>query len=313
VADHGGVALTLAEDEERDTRAKENFMGTALCTEETVGGPNGGQRVSKIARYGWVVADNPGEFMLIDKKDLNVDHSYQREKIVVNKVRQIASHWSWAGCGCILVAMRLDGSFWVFDGQHRVLAAKTRADILQLPCMVFECVDVKQEAAGFLVSNAERKPVGALDKFKALVMTGDSAAEIVSNVFDRLDITVATKPDHARQLKCVSKCLVLAERNAEVFAWALQSTIAVCGNHPVHRDILDGLFWIETKYGLCGTDRFDEALAKADRADILASIAKFAAAEGKRGERVCGTGILKVLNYKRRNRFGIEEDTSSDD
>lgn len=288
-------------------------MGTALCTQETVGAPNGGQRVSKIARYGWVVADNPGEYMMIDKKDLNVDHSYQREKIVVNKVRQIASTWSWAGCGCILVAMRRDGSFWVFDGQHRVLAAKTRADILQLPCMVFECVDVKQEAAGFLVANAERKPVGALDKFKALVMTGDSAAKIVSDVFEKLAVTVATKPDGSRQLKCVSKCLVLAERDAEVFTWALQSTIAVCGNHPVHRDILDGLFWIEVKYGLCGTDRFDEALAKADRADILASIAKFAAAEGKRGERVCGTGILKVLNYKRRNRFGIEEDTSIED
>ena len=312
-ARHGGVALTLAEDEERDTKAKENFMGTTLCTEETVGGPTGGPRVSKIARYGWVVADNPGEFIMIDKKDLNVDHSYQREKIVVNKVRQIASNWSWAGCGCILVAMRLDGSFWVFDGQHRVLAAKTRADIAQLPCMVFECVDIKKEAAGFLVANAERKPVGALDKFKALVMTGDPAAKIVSDVFDELAIDVTSRPDHARQLKCVSKCLSLAERNAEVFAWALQSTIAVCGEYPVHRDILDGLFWIETKYGLCGTPRFDMALAKASRADILDSIAKFAAAEGKRGERICGTGILKVLNYKRRNRFGIEEDVSSDD
>jgi hypothetical protein len=288
-------------------------MGTALCTEETVGAPAGGQRVSKIARYGWVVADNPGEFIMVDKKDLNVDHSYQREKIVVGKVRQIASHWSWAGCGCILVAMRRDGSFWVFDGQHRVLAAKTRADIKQLPCMVFECVDVRQEAAGFLVSNAERKPVGALDKFKALVMTGNDAAKIVSDVFDTLGISVTSDPHQARQLKCVSKCLVLAERNAEVFEWALRSTIEVCGDNPVHRDILDGLFWIETKYGLCGTARFDEALAKASRADILASIAKFAAAEGKRGERVCGTGILKVLNYKRRLRFGTEEETSSDD
>jgi hypothetical protein len=244
--------------------------------------------------------------MMIRKQDLNVDHSYQRDKVFVQKVRQIASQWSWAGCGCILVAMRTDGSFWVFDGQHRVLAAKTRSDIHELPCMVFDCVDVKQEAAGFLVSNAERKPVSALDKFKALVMTGDKTAKIVSEVFESVGIVICSDPKEAKHLKCVSKCLQLAEKNADVFEWALQSTVELCGDHPVHRDILDGLFWIETKYGLCGTSRFDKALSSASRSRILDSIAKFAAAEGKRGERVCGTGILKVLNHKRQNRFGAE-------
>lgn len=281
-------------------------MAYALCVEETVGGPRGGARVTKIERYGWTVADSPGEFMLIDKKDLSVDHSYQRDNVVVRKVRQIASEWSWAGCGCILVAMRTDGSFWVFDGQHRVLAAMTRADITDLPCMVFECIDVKQEAAGFLISNAERKPVSALDKFKALVMTGNHTAKVVCDVFDNLGISIVARPDSARQLKCVSKCLVLAERDAKVFEWALQSTVELCGNAPIHRDILDGLFWIEKKYGLCGTKRFDEALANASRTDILESIAKFSAAEGKRGEKVCGTAILKVLNYRRKHRFGDE-------
>jgi hypothetical protein len=179
--------------------------------------------------------------------------------------------------------------------------------------MVFECVDVKQEAAGFLFSNAERKPVGALDKFKALVMTGNQTAVFLSQVFDRLGIVISSEPKQARQLKCVSKCLVLAERDSKVFEWALQSTIELCGDHAVHRDILDGLFWIEKKYGLCGTRRFDEALAKASRADILASIAKFAAAEGKRGEKVCGTGILKVLNSKRRNRFGEDPEDIEDE
>jgi hypothetical protein len=244
--------------------------------------------------------------MQIDKADLNVDHSYQRDKIVVSKVRQIASEWSWAGCGCILVAMRTDGTFWVFDGQHRVLAAKTRSDIKELPCLVFECVDVKQEAAGFLFSNSERKPVSALDKFKALVMTGDRNAKTVSDIFDRLGIVIESDPKSARQLKCVSKCLALAEKDAKVLEWSLQSTIELCGDYPIHRDILDGLFWLEKKYGLCGTKRFDDALATASRAAILDSISKYAAAEGKRGEKVCGTGILKVLNHKRRHRFGEE-------
>jgi hypothetical protein len=251
--------------------------------------------------------------MRIDKQDLNADHSYQRNKVFVQKIRQIASQWSWAGCGCILVAMRPDGTFWVFDGQHRVLAAMTRSDIRELPCMVFECVDVKQEAAGFLVSNAERKPVSALDKFKALVMTGDQTAKIVSDVFDNLGIVIRCDPREARHLKCVSKCLQLAGKNPDVFEWALQSTVELCGDNPVHRDILDGLFWIETKHGLCGTSRFDKALSSASRSEILESISKFAGAEGKRGEKVCGTAILKVLNHGRRNRFGAEANESGEE
>ncbi|NBZ97024.1 MAG: hypothetical protein EBR40_11485 [Proteobacteria bacterium] len=66
------------------------------------------------------------------------------------------------------------------------------------------------------------------------------------------------------------------------------------------------MFWIEKKYKYFGDKRFADALKKASRAAILDSIAKFAAAEGKRGEKVCGMAILKVLNHKRQNRFGEE-------
>jgi hypothetical protein len=268
-----------------------------------------GGNIPKVVRYGWVLKDIPGEFLRIDKQLLNIDHEYQRDKVIVSKIRQIQSEWSWAGCGCILVAMRPDGSFWVFDGQHRVLAARNRADIRELPCMVFECNEKTQEAAGFLVSNSERKPVSALDKFKALVMTGDQSAKIVSRVFSELGVVVDSNPRTARQLKCVGRCLQLAAQDAETFEWALQSTIELSGDLPIHRDILDGLFWVERRYGLCGTNAFDQALRRASRADILESISKFGAAEGKRGEKVCGRAILKVLNKYRRtpHRFGDQD------
>lgn len=267
-----------------------------------------GGHVSKVERYGWVLKDLPGEFAYVDKSLLNVDHSYQRDKVIVSKIRQIASEWSWVGCGCILVAQRPDGTFWVFDGQHRVLASRNRSDIKDLPCMVFQCAEKTQEAAGFLVSNSERKPVSALDKFKALVMTGDPVAKVVSDVFEKLGVVVEANPTDAGHLKCVGRCLQLASKNAAVFEWALDSTIDVCGDQPVHRDILDGLFWIEDRYGLCGTKRFNHRLSMATRADILESISKFGAAEGKRGEKVCGTAILKVLNKGLREKFGDSEE-----
>lgn len=285
---------------------RETEMTTQYCAEETVGNFKHGSRISKITRYGWTVTDVPGEFVLVDKGDLNIDHSYQRDRINKQKVRQIASEWSWAGCGCILVAMRTDGTFWVFDGQHRVLAAKNRADVRQLPCLVFESTSVEQEAASFLVSNAERKPVTALDKFKAMVVTGNRDAKTVSDIFEKLEIVIAADAKASRELCCVSRCLSLAQRDAQVFEWALRSTADLCGTDPIHVDILNGLFWIEKTYHLCGTKRFDDALCTVSRAAILESISKYAAAEGKRGDKVCGTGILKVLNHGRRHRFGQE-------
>jgi hypothetical protein len=46
----------------------------------------------------------------------------------------------------------------------------------------------------------------------------------------------------------------------------------------------------------------------ATRSDILDSISKFGAAEGKRGEKVCGRAILKVLNKGLREKFGEEQE-----
>ena len=263
-----------------------------------------GREMSKIERYGWSVKDEPGVFMEIDKRMLNIDHEYQRSKISKDKIHQLSSQWSWCGCGCILVAERQDGSFWVFDGQHRVLAAKKRSDITNLPCLVFESYGKTQEAKGFLDANAERKAVSALDKFKAQVMTGDPVAVTVSSVFERLNVSVENNPTSARQLKCVALCLKLCARNESSFEWALKSAIELCGQSPVCNDILLGLYWIENKHSLSKNRRFIDALQKSDKDTVRSSIAKFAAAEGKRGDAVCGNAILNILNRGRRNKFG---------
>ena len=266
----------------------------------------GMQNVSKVEIYRWGFADKKGYFAEIDKRDIQVDHEYQREKIAWQKVKDLTRNWSWAGCGCILVAKREDGSYWVFDGQHRVLASMRRADIDTLPCLVFQTHSKVSEAKGFLFANSERKPVLALDKFRAAVMTGDETAVKANDIFKKHAIELDTSPSKPRQLKCVALCLRLVQRNCDAFEWALCSALRLCSDRPVHSDILHGLFWIENKYKLCGDNRFESALMNASPDSILDSIARYAAAEGKRGDAVCGKGILKILNHKRRNKFGDE-------
>ena len=39
------------------------------------------QGVDKVTRYHWTVKNAPGEFLMIPKAELEVDHVYQRNKI----------------------------------------------------------------------------------------------------------------------------------------------------------------------------------------------------------------------------------------
>jgi len=281
---------------------------TGYETREHVSVGVSGGRVSKVQRYGWILRDRPGEFMMIDKSELRIDHDYQRDKVIVRKVREIQANWSWVGCGCILVAMRPDGTLWVFDGQHRVLASRNRADISVLPCLVFEMDAKTQEAAGFLVSNTQRKPVPAIAKFKALVMTGDAAAVAVDSVFKRMGLTISDNCHYRNEIKCVSACLKHAANDPDTFEMAIKVAMSLEENEPVHRDMLDGLVWLQQKYKLLDDQRFVRRFSSISRHDILASMQKFAIAQEKKGERVCGIAILQCVNKGLRQRFGDLDD-----
>jgi len=265
--------------------------------------PNGGKQ-TKVEKYGWILRDRPGEFMMVDKNELSIDYEYQRDKVIIRKVRELQSNWSWAGCGCILVAMRQDGSFWVFDGQHRVLAARNRADISILPCLVFEVDNKTQEAAGFLVSNTQRKPVTAIAKFKAMVMTGDPTAVAVDSLLKKLGLTVCDTAAHRHELKCVAVCLKHATSGVDVLEAALRAALALDGDEPVHRDMLDGLTWIHKKYRLLSDTRFMRRFSGIGRADIVSAMNRFAIAQENRSDKVCGMAILQCVNKGLRQRFG---------
>lgn len=285
-------------------------MATAVQyeTNEYVSVFSGNGKVSKVQRYGWILRDRPGEYMLIDKNELRIDHDYQRDKVIVSKIREIQANWSWAGCGCILVARRVDGSLWVFDGQHRVLAARSRADITELPCLVFEVESKEQEAAGFLVSNTQRKQVTAIAKFKAMVMTGDSNAVAVDSLLKKLGITVSDNPSCSRELRCVAKCLKHAALSVATLEMAMRAALSLDGDEPVHRDMLDGLVWVERKHGLLSDAKFMRRFSSLSRHDILASMQRFAIAEGVRGDKVSGMAILHCVNKGLRHKFGDADD-----
>ena len=263
-------------------------------------------RMTKVARYGWVVRDCPGVFRNINKHDLNIDHAYQREKVIIKKVQQIQSSWSWVGCGMILVALRKDGSFWVMDGQHRVLAARNRSDIDELPCLVFSVESKTDEAAGFLVANTQRKPVTAIAKYKAMVLTKDTTAMAVDEVLDRLGIEVAETAVGVHQIKCVTKCLKVAADNKETLYLCLRAYMRLDGAPSIHSHMLDGLAWLHKRHNVLSDSRFVERFTSQDIEELHLTIRRYAVAEGSTSGKVCGTAILKCVNKGLRRKFGSD-------
>lgn len=265
-------------------------------------------KMTKVERYGWILRDRPGEFMLIEKNELRVDYEYQRDRIAIGKVREIQSNWSWAGCGCILVAMRADGSFWVFDGQHRVIAARSRADITTLPCLVFEVENKAQEAAGFIVSNTQRKPIPATAKFRAMVMAGDPVAVAVDSMLCRLGMSVSASANSRRELKCVATCLKYAATSLPSLEKAIAAINLLEGNESPQSHVIDGLVWLDRKFGVLSDARFLKKFVTLSREEIESSTQRFAIVHGNRGDKVNGEAILHLVNKNLRNKFGDKDE-----
>ena len=101
----------------------------------------------------------PGELLYLNKNILEIDHSYQRNAKNA-RVLKLARRWNWLSCGVLTVAKR-SGRYYVVDGQHRLMAALKRADIDQLPCLVFESSEMREEAVAFRDANKERRPINS--------------------------------------------------------------------------------------------------------------------------------------------------------
>jgi len=266
-----------------------------------------GKKVSKIERYGWILRDLPGEFMTIDKNEIQVDHSYQRNDVSQQKVAQIARSFAWAGFGAISVALRPDGSLFCFEGQHRLLAAVRRPDITTVPCMVFECESVEQEAAGFLITNEQRRNPTAIDKFKAQVQTSDKAAVHVMETLDRLGLEVSRTAIRDGQIKCVKRCMVLCNIDKDAFDKAIEVADMVCrGQQPVKEDLVNSLFLCHRKHGLLDDRRFVRRVKDVGQKEIIESIRKTRAL-GDRGDISAREGLLRAVNKGLQKRFGQQD------
>lgn len=270
--------------------------------------------MTKVARYKWQVIDKPGKMQMVHKGLLKIDPEYQRDAVAI-KVYEISNKWSWLGAGVIIVGYR-DNEYWVIDGQHRVLAAKRRADIDMLPCLVFQTEDVSKEAEAFLMANARRKPISSFAKQKAMVVAGDEIAVFVENACKQLGLKLGAHCTSVGGIRAVNWCYRKASEDKVAFLEVLKlsAEITMADEMYVNERILEGLWHLNR---FCGEGLRDKRLVKrikergANR--LLAACQKAAAYYGKGGGNIFADGMLSEINKGLSIKFELSTGKSKEE
>lgn len=277
------------------------ITGSQIDTSDSVHG------MTKNDRYKWRIVDEKGAFEWVDKSALQIDRSYQRQ-VSKERISRLSQEWSWVSCGCLIVCMRPDGTLWVVDGQHRKLAADKKADIRQLPCMIFSG-DRDIEAKGFLSSNVNRKPLTMLDKLPALVESGDAVAKTMSEFVASRGYRFASgKAD--KNLSCTSMLYKMFGEDQLLAENVFDLAIAICEptETRIQQDLLGGLFHLEQvlRKKLPGESLFrshnTEKLKLLGGKKLSAEINTFSALRGMRTSYVSAEAICQAINKNRSGR-----------
>ena len=261
----------------------------------------------KVKMYGWTFADTPGELAMVHKSALRVDDTYQRDA-KTNRVLSLASQWSWVSCGALTVAKRGDGSLWVVDGQHRLLAAQRRSDITALPCVVFAVSEVKDEARNFATANTMRGAMKGVEMFKARLVAMDPIALAVNELITASGRKVGgfSSQNH---VNCVGLLCKLAKDNGAVLHAAWPVIVDVCHGNVLNSRIVEAICFVESRLpeGESLSDpRWRSRLIHAGYDELCASMTRFSAAFARGGARPWAVGLVAALNKGLRQKLVVK-------
>lgn len=259
--------------------------------------PIGGQ--SKVKRYGWSVDDRSGSLEWIDKTKLMVDPTYQR-RAQTDRILRIAAKWNWVACGVILVARRGGKlpTYYVMDGQHRVMAALKRSDVEKLPCIVFETHEAKEEAGGFIDANTLRRMPTTLEKWNALLVQGDKDVVIADRMIREIGRTPSNK-SNPTTVRCLSLILRKMREEPDTFnrIWPLAAKI--CSGHVFNERILYGFLWIENNIVSSSSlidKKWRSRLEQVGFENLMGGVRRAASFYANGGAKVWGLGMVDVIN-----------------
>ncbi|MFK0330889.1 DUF6551 family protein [Rhizobium sp. NPDC090275] len=128
------------------------------------------------------IGDAP-ELAFIDVGSIRVDASYQRP-LKERRVAQILRDFTWSQFGTLMLVDQGDGTFTVYDGQHRLAAATRHPGINQVPAAIVRLDQAYEEAQSFLGVNLNRSAISTVEKYWAGIEAGDETMMRICAVLD---------------------------------------------------------------------------------------------------------------------------------
>jgi hypothetical protein len=119
----------------------------------------------------------------IELSKIKVDTSYQRP-VKPKRVAQILRDFTWSQFGALMLVAQEDGTFTVYDGQHRYEAAKKHPGISKVPAAIVRLGQAFEEAQSFLGVNVNRSAISTVEKYWAGIEAGDETMMRICSVLD---------------------------------------------------------------------------------------------------------------------------------
>jgi hypothetical protein len=198
------------------------------------------------------------------------------------------------------VALRDDDKWFVVDGQHRKLAADQRADIQELPCLVFETSSRREEAVSFLAINQGRVGVGSLDRYRAQLLSGDKTAFAVESMLKSTGHRAGDKAS-PRMVSCVQCLYSLAHEDRARFERLWPFLAELHAEEPMMEAVIKGLWTVDKWLGERSVTEppYREKLLLIGGKGLHHEIRREMAMIGQGGSRVSACAIAKYLNKQR--------------
>lgn len=195
----------------------------------------------------------------------------------------MARAWSALEVGVLLVSERADGTFAVWDGQHRLEAGKLAGHAL-FDCFVYSGMTVEEEAWLFYTTQATRKQLTVPAGFVARVTSGDPRALGLLQLLAEFDLGLGGghgyKSDEGRAayINAIDAMVKVYEQGGEVLARRVLRilTTAYRGSIEAHTELaltggfLRGLYTFLVRYGRIVDDaHLIDVLSRTPEVDII--------------------------------------------
>ena len=258
----------------------------------------------KADQYAWARPGEAGSLRLIRIDQLQIDHSYQRNEVSEKNTIRIARDFRWAAFGTLVVMERADGTLLVVDGQQRLLGAKRRGDISEVPCIVFSSDGPQHEAKAYLALNTNRLAVSAVEKFKARLVGKESPEMEIAAWLAGVGLFVTSDGTTPNGISFPTTLIAFWKVSEQDSKAALQAQRAIVGpQEPMSGMCHMGIWWcIHQGVNVANPVHIRKLSGLGGRIAMLRAIRVASLELGRGGAKTCGLGILSLLNKGRKGK-----------